>query len=282
MESKDYLVSICVPVYGAEKYIERCAKSLFEQSYKNVEYIFVDDCSPDNSIKLLKNVVETFPKRKEKVKIIHHDRNRGVAVARNTCIEACTGTFVTFVDADDWIENDAVECLVRKQQEDDYDIVSAYTMQESSNQRTIRKQPLTNAPEQLTLELLAHKYTWGLWSRLIRTSLFRNYHINCKPGINNGEDVLIVIPLCYYSKKVATIEKPLYHYFTNPSSITHKNFSPEEVRTSFAFIKEMDVFLTDKPEKYRNSFRMAKIQEYCRLRNRAYRNRNTPPIALKP
>lgn len=278
MESKDYLVSICVPVYGAEKYIERCAKSLFEQSYKNVEYIFVDDCSPDNSIKLLKNVVETFPKRKEKVKIIHHDRNRGVAVARNTCIEACTGTFITFVDADDWIENDAVECLVRKQQEDDYDIVSAYTMQESSNQKTIRKQPLTNDPKQLTLELLAHRYTWGLWSRLIRTSLFHDYNIRCIEGINSGEDALMIINLCFHCSKVYTISRPLYHYVDNTFSITHNDFSMKEIETSLAFTREMENFLKGKPCKFSDAFNKSKIMTYCRLRNRAYRHRNTPPV----
>ena len=71
MNSEPYKVSICVPVYGVEKYIERCARSLFEQTYEDVEYVFVDDCTQDRSVELLQNVIENYPSRKDKVRIIH-------------------------------------------------------------------------------------------------------------------------------------------------------------------------------------------------------------------
>ena len=88
-----YLVSILVPVYGVEKYIERCARSLFEQTYENLEYIFVDDCTPDKSIEILKRVIEDYPNRKNQVRIIHHEHNRGLAAARNTALDAATSEF---------------------------------------------------------------------------------------------------------------------------------------------------------------------------------------------
>lgn len=72
MDDTQYFVSICVPIYGVEKYIERCAISLFEQTYKNIEYIFVNDCTQDNSIDVLKSIIEKYPVRKNCVRIINH------------------------------------------------------------------------------------------------------------------------------------------------------------------------------------------------------------------
>ena len=102
-------VSVLVPVYGVEKYIERCARSLFEQTYSDLEYVFVNDCTPDQSIEILKKVMAEYPQRKNAVKIVNHAKNRGLAAARNTAYDNATGDFVTIVDSDDWLEWDALE-----------------------------------------------------------------------------------------------------------------------------------------------------------------------------
>ena len=79
-------VSILVPVYKVENYIERCAHSVFEQTYPNIEYIFVDDCTPDRSIEVLERVMKDYPERAKHVKIVHFEKNKGVAVVRNTLV----------------------------------------------------------------------------------------------------------------------------------------------------------------------------------------------------
>ena len=84
---KEIRVTICVPVYGVEKFIERCARSLFEQTYDALDYVFVDDCSKDRSIAVLQQVVEAYPQRKPFVGIVAHERNRGLAAARRTAVE---------------------------------------------------------------------------------------------------------------------------------------------------------------------------------------------------
>jgi glycosyltransferase involved in cell wall biosynthesis len=91
---KTYKVSILVPVYGVENYIERCARSLFEQTYENIEFVFVDDCSPDNSIQELEKIIKNYPNRKGQIKIIHHEKNIGLSGARHTAINNATGDFV--------------------------------------------------------------------------------------------------------------------------------------------------------------------------------------------
>ena len=101
-------ISILTPVYGVEKYIEQCARSLFEQSYAPIEYIFVDDCTPDKSIGILQSLLKEYPERAQQVRIIHHDRNRGVGAARQTALMAATGDYLLFADSDDMLPEDAV------------------------------------------------------------------------------------------------------------------------------------------------------------------------------
>ena len=103
-----YLVSILVPVYKVEDYIERCARSLFEQTYSNLEFIFVDDCSPDDSVEILGRIMDDYPARKEAVRIIRHNHNRGSAASRNTALDNGSGEFVFAVDSDDWLELDGL------------------------------------------------------------------------------------------------------------------------------------------------------------------------------
>ena len=102
-------VSVVIPVYNVEKYIERCARSLFEQTLDSIEYIFVDDCSPDNSIAVMENVLAEYPHRKEQIKIIRHEVNQGPYAARRHALQAATGDYVISCDADDWVDYDLYE-----------------------------------------------------------------------------------------------------------------------------------------------------------------------------
>ena len=96
-------VSIIIPIYKAEDFIEECAISLFSQTYENIEYLFVNDCTPDNSIEILKETLNHFPKRQNQVKVITQNRNQGQAAARNKALDTFTGDFVAFVDSDDYL-----------------------------------------------------------------------------------------------------------------------------------------------------------------------------------
>ena len=110
MEDKNHpLISICVPVYGVEKYIERCAVSLFEQTYENIEYIFVNDQTKDKSWEILLGVIERYPMRKSQVKLSTHDKNRGLAAVRNTAANLASGRFIIWVDAEDYVETNIVQ-----------------------------------------------------------------------------------------------------------------------------------------------------------------------------
>lgn len=101
---KDILVSIVVPIYGVEKFIVQCARSLFEQTYENIQYIFVNDCTKDNSVILLKEIIELYPNRKKQVLIIEKEKNEGLPLARKTGMQYVKGEYVMLLDSDDWVQ----------------------------------------------------------------------------------------------------------------------------------------------------------------------------------
>lgn len=218
-----YLVSILVPIYKVEPYIERCARSLFGQTYPELEYVFVDDCSPDNSCGILLRLLEEYPNRKRTTKILHHSINRGLAAARNTALDNATGDFVCVVDSDDWLEEDAIEKLVSKQCETDADIVSGNALMhyEDSDKELTNSTDLDK--EQILIQQL--KDTWTMctfiWGRVFRRSLYEDHYIRCKEGANYAEDRYQVVRLFYFANKIAFVEDYIYNYEKrNDASIT--------------------------------------------------------------
>ena len=116
-------VSILVPIYGVEQYIERCAETLLRQSYSDIEYVFVNDCTKDRSVEILRQVIDRFPARKAQVRLISHERNRGLGGARHTAFAASRGRYIMHVDSDDLLPLDAVEKLVVAAMKSKADIV---------------------------------------------------------------------------------------------------------------------------------------------------------------
>ena len=216
-------MSILVPLYNVEPYIERCARSLFEQTYSNLELIFVDDCSTDSSVWHLNNVLKDYPRQARRVHIFSHERNRGNAVTRNTLFDGCHGDFLFWVDADDWVETDAVERLVAKQIETGADIITgrAYAYLED---KVIRCHDGWNLDrESLMKEIIMCNCGATLWRRLIRKSLYTEHGIRCHEGVDGRVDYCCMIPLLYYAQKVSGIDAIVYHYnMENPQSMSYK------------------------------------------------------------
>lgn len=113
------LVSIVVPVYNVESYIEECLQSVCSQTYENLEIICVDDVGNDRSM----DVVRSFAVKDCRIKIIEHDKNKGLAEARNTGLEHVSGDYVFFLDSDDWLVDDAIEKLLSSAMTNNADVV---------------------------------------------------------------------------------------------------------------------------------------------------------------
>ena len=208
-----FKVSILVPIFGVEQYIERCSRSLFEQSYRNLEFVFVNDCTPDRSIAVLKEVMADYPDRKGIVKIIEHEKNKGLAASRNTGLDNSTGDFVFCVDSDDWLEADAIEQMVRGQMENDADIVTGgYLVHNDDGSTQLREAKLYKDKEQMVLQMMQRTWEHFVAGRLLRRSLFVKNALRWKDGFDVAEDRFMMTMLAYQSNRFNTVNDVVYHY----------------------------------------------------------------------
>ena len=261
--SRNYKVSVLVPVYGVEKYIERCARSLFEQTYQNIEFIFVDDCSKDDSIKILKEVMNFYPQRKECVRIIHHPYNKGLAGARNTAVLNASGDFFLWVDSDDFVDITLVEKCIGKYTDSNCDIVLFDYYRLCGKNNSISRQVHCKTVRERTLKLLARHVSVCVWCGLYKSSLYLANHIEAVEGINNNEDYQVTPKLSYYSKSIAYLDEALYYYnCDNLSSIT-KCFSASNAEQGWKSIEILYDFFKNEGEDYLNAIEIAKINRYA-------------------
>ncbi len=218
---KKLRVSLIVPIFGVENYIAECVTSLMLQTYSNIEYIFVNDCTEDRSIDILHEILLKYPARCKDTKIINHQYNRGLAAARLTGIEAATGDYIYHLDSDDWIESDTISKFIDSAEKNDADMVVADFMLEFSNYSVYSSLNIhENIKVYITQILLRNrKYPWNLWNRLIR----RDIQLKALPieGLNMGEDYVTIPRLLYYTKKINKLNTATYHYRqTNVNSYT--------------------------------------------------------------
>lgn len=274
MNDTQYLVSICVPIYGVEKYIERCAISLFEQTYPNIEYIFVNDCTPDSSIEILKSVIEKYPNRKPCVRIITHNKNRGLGAVRNTAVDAAKGEFLMHVDSDDWIDKDCVRRCVDKQIEMDADIVNFDAVKHDKNYKSPLTHIETKTSFDLTLLTLSRETLFTIWGRMIRLSLYKDNMISVKEGINMGEDYQVIPKIVYHAKKIGYIHEYLYHYnCQNEASYCFK-FSEDKERQIWTTLDILTEYFKNKDACFMDALNKGKIKIYCNSRINACRSNN--------
>ncbi len=254
MLQEPYLVSILIPVFRVENYIERCGRSLFNQTYHNLEYIFVDDCSPDNSIKLLKKIILDYPERNGQIKILRHERNRGLAAARNTAVAAARGEFVVHVDSDDWMEPQAIEWLVQKQVMTNADIVTGNSWRHFSDHiETVNVNEFDTKEDEI-LAYIKPTLQHVIWSRLIRRSLYTEHGIKALEGTNIGEDWQVVPQLVYYAHSSICLHQRIYHYdCTNEQSyMNEEGVDKQRIRhlQDFQSLYQLYQFLYDKGHRY--------------------------------
>lgn len=225
------LVSICVPVYGVENFIERCARSLLSQTYPNLEFIFVNDNTQDKSIEILKSVIADFPEKEQKTRIVNHKSNRGLSASRNTALINAKGDYVMHVDSDDWIDSRAVELLVDELENDDFDIVTGQVIMHKKDFWTILDRPHYYNKIGFVCDLSKATLRHTIWGRLIKRSLYVDNKVMAEEGTNIGEDLQVMPQLAYYAKKTSSIESVIYHYnCTNESSYTGSGISTKRLK----------------------------------------------------
>lgn len=204
-------VTILMPVYKVEQYLEKTLDSIFTQTYPYLNYVFVNDCSPDNSLQVLIDAIKKYGIKEGQYVIINHEQNEGIAVSRTDCITHATGDYVYFVDSDDWIEKDTVEQMVLSTNNGTIDIVGCDFMKDYlSGETTYHHENYSESCRENLYRCLNYDIATVLWKLLIRRSLFDNFSIT--PHVDIVEDYIISVKLYFYAKSFSAIPKAFYHY----------------------------------------------------------------------
>lgn len=204
-------VSIIIPIYNVAKYIEKCVRSVLEQTFQDIEYIFVNDCTTDNSIEILHSILKSYPNKN--VKIIHNEINKGLAESRDVGLRASSGEYILHCDSDDWIELDMVATMYQKAVETKADIVCCNVSNEYGSHSKLQKYAYLEETKENGLQSLrCYDLYTAIWNKLVRRTLYFKHNIWHYPGINMGEDSAVTIRLRYFSKKTIIVPRPLYHY----------------------------------------------------------------------
>ncbi|WP_338587251.1 glycosyltransferase [Clostridium baratii] len=225
------LISIIVPVYNVEKYLDKCIISIINQTYKNLEIILVDDGSKDKSGKKC----DEWAAKDHRIRVIHK-KNGGLSDARNIGIDNCKGKYISFIDSDDFIATEYIEILYKniKEMKCDISICNPYYYYEDKINKIverykIKEDKIVDNSLNMTIDLMYQKhFDTSAWGKLYETRLFKQNKIYYPKG-KLYEDIVTTYKVFMKSKKIIFINKNLYYYRQRSNSIMSSKFNPREM-----------------------------------------------------
>lgn len=237
------MISIVVPIYNGENYIEDCLKSILVQTYEDWELILIDNASEDNSLRVCKE----YAAKDDRIQVLRQHNNMGVSVARNLGIEKARGEFVTFIDIDDWVEEDYLEKLLAIQKQNKADMVicgyqKAFEKDRLAKQEYLKKKVAAQKvnrenfqnptqgsnSEQVyqTEEYLEHYFLEGnthCWGVLYERKLLEG--VQFPKGITIGEDMLFLLEIAQKANTLVVTDYKGYYYYINETGAMKKRFT---------------------------------------------------------
>ena len=265
-------VSFAVAIYNVAPYIEECIRSLYEQTLEDIEIILVDDCTPDDSIDIALRVLEEYPNRKSQVRVLRHEKNKGISETKKDGILAAAGEYVIIVDGDDWVDRRMAELMYAKALEADADIVICDYCLVNGDKRitkTIVPDGVIGNGENVRRDMINRRVPPFHVLKLIRRSIYEDNDV-VWPQKNYGEDGVFCTVTSYYAKRIAHVAEPLYYYRYHTTSISHKKMTEEtclrNYKDSIFHNEQSWKFLEDKG--VREQFKRGDIIYKIRIKNR--------------
>lgn len=237
------LISIIVPIYNVEKYLERCIITLVNQSYKNIEIILVCDGSPDKS----GEICDKWSKKDNRIKVIHKE-NGGLSDARNKGLDIAKGNYICFVDSDDYVHKDYVKVLYELNLKYNADISVCGNYNVKGNEDYTVKLPKGNDFVSSAEDFLYKKkhFYCVAWGKLYKRKIFNNIRY---PKGKIHEDVAVVHRILYEAKNIAVTDLKLYYYFVNENSIMRCKYSIKHLDILDNLYDSFNYFFNKKEEK---------------------------------
>lgn len=266
-EKENPKVSVLIPVYDVERYVERCINSVLNQTMQeDVEVIIVNDCTPDHSMEKIFEVLRAYSEKgkseKMSVRVVNHDTNRGLAAVRNTAMSYATGDYVIHVDSDDWIEPDMLEEMYREAINTGADVVISDYWETTLQREIYKNQPHYISAKDCICGFLDESLIGTNWNKLVKRSLYTNNNIHFFEGINLFEDRICNIRLFLHVQKIAYVSKAFYHYVQyNTTSIT-KHVTRNNLDNSVAYLNFIESNLSNE---YQDAKGISKVKVLCQL-----------------
>lgn len=239
MEENEAKISVITLIYNVEKYIEKCVEALFSQTMENIEYIFVNDATPDRSMSVLFQVLDRYPERKPWIKIVEYEMNQGIGIARSAGLKKATAPYIIYIDSDDYCEASMLEDLYLEALRTNADIVICdyYVNFNGQSQQIYKKQETKVDRDSLINNILSGKLHASLGNKLVARKLYVENHIDFIAGVNMWEDLYVVIQLISNACVVSYMPKAYLHYvqYYNDSatnSISEKSLNEMVVVTN--------------------------------------------------
>ena len=224
-------ISVIVPVYNAEQFLKKCIDSILNQTYNNIELILVDDGSLDNSL----SICEEYSKKDRRVKVLHKV-NGGVSSARNIGLEHASGDLISFIDADDALENDMYEYLLKIMEESNADISHCGYKRLNESDEVLNEFFGTGEIILLdfttTLEYMfqGKKFNCGLWNKLYKSEVISNVRFD--ESLKNNEDILFNGLVFQNARKIVFGDETKYLYYEHSSSACNTLSSEQQIKDS--------------------------------------------------
>lgn len=258
-------VSVIVPVYNIEAYIEKCVNSLMTQSYANIEIILVDDGSTDNSVGLC----DSFAKTDERIKVIHKI-NGGLSSARNVGISQAVGDFIVFVDGDDFVTEDYVETLLNACLKNECKIAACgyfeYYSEDSFKVICGENDSVKTSEEAITdIFTMKNEISVVAWNKMYSADLIKNNNI-LFPEQKIHEDVFTTYRLCATTDKIAYVKKPCYYYVQRIGSIMNQKFSKKRLQLLEA-VESIEPFVKNNSPIYDEAYEYYVFLNYLTVLN---------------
>ena len=235
------LVSVVIPVYNVEKYLEECLNTIINQTYSNIEVIVVNDGSTDSS----GVIAEKFLTIDSRLTVIHKV-NGGLSDARNAGMSIATGKYITFIDSDDYVDYHFVETLTELAEKINADIVQSNNSRDPSRLGTGSKKYSVMHGNEAFVKLMKYKtISPTAWAKLYKLSIFSNNDLKFPVG-RLHEDTALLYKLIYHANKIIHLDRTLYYYRINNESIMCANYTERHYSSVVTYHAELDDFISSK------------------------------------
>lgn len=242
-------VSVIVPVFKAAPFIARCAQSILGQTLDDLEILFIDDCTPDDSIEILKNVIEQFPERAASVRIIKMPTNSGLTAVRWRGIIEATGDYIIHCDSDDWVDSNLYELMYNEAIRSDADVVVCPIRDEYQNGGHTRpSRSLPASCNDVVCNWWRDSVGMFCWNKLVKRSIYTDHDITPYVGVNMWEDNGLMLRLFYYARRLSQIKGAVYHYNRANANAMTSGYGRNAINQMIRCAKLLAEFFDSKPD----------------------------------